>query len=323
MPQNLRVSTMILVTMWVAVRLGAAHQITRFPLPVGAVNPWYAAAPDGSVWFTILDGNAVARVTEEGAISLFPIDDTFSKPYGVVVTPNGDVWFGSISRNWIKRIDSSGVVSTLFLSGNTRGLCVAPDGFVYATIPPDRIARISPTGSVVEYSLPFQSSPHACAADKQGSLWYTALNTNAIGRLFPDGVAIEYRFPTAEARSHESIVLGADGNMWFTERQAKRVGRITPSGAITEFNATGSPTSIATGAHGELWFVQGDNTFTPTLDESAFVRLTYSGGMTEYPLAAAPMGLAATSATLWIGIINPANELWRVSLRVRRRAVRH
>lgn len=299
-----------------------AQQITQIQLPAESVNPWHVAASvDEAIWFTVLDGNNVTRLASDGTLTEFRIDDDFSKPYGIAVAPDGGVWFGSISRNWIKRIDSSGTVGTLFVSGNTRGICVAPTGAVYVTIPPDRIGRITPDGNVVEFSLPFQSSPHGCAADKQGAIWYTA--GNGIGRLFPDGVAIEYRFTTAESRFPENIVLGLDGNMWFTERRANRVGRITPSGVITEFITTGSPAGITVGPDGHIWFAQDDNAFTTDSNDSALVRCSYSGEMKQYPISATPMGITATSNALWFTLINPTNAIGKLTLPLKRRAVRH
>lgn len=324
MKRHARASLIIILTILsVAVPL-SAQQITQIQLPAESVNPWHlAASDDGAVWLTVLDGNNVTRVAPDGTLTKFPLNEDFSKPYGIVTTPDGSVWFGSISRTWIKRIDSSGALGTLFMSGNTRGLCVAPSGAVYVTLPPDRIARITPTGDVVEFSLPFQSSPQGCAADKQGAIWYTAVNTNSIGRLYPDGVAIEYRFSTAESRFPESIVLGLDGNMWFTERRANRIGSITPSGVITEFNTTGSPTSITVGPDGHIWFAQDDNAFTTGTNDSALVRCSYAGEMKQYPIGATPLGITATSKAIWFTLPNPTNAVGKFILPLRRRAVRH
>lgn len=50
--------------------LGAAQTIEEFQLPTPTANPWHmATAPDGAVWFTQLDGERVAKITNDGTLT--------------------------------------------------------------------------------------------------------------------------------------------------------------------------------------------------------------------------------------------------------------
>ncbi|MFY9550232.1 MAG: hypothetical protein WAU32_03710, partial [Thermoanaerobaculia bacterium] len=48
-------------------------------------------------------------------------------------------------------------------------------------------------------------------------------------------VITEFPVPTASS-SPSGIAAGPDGNLWFTEKAGNKIGRITTAGAITEFS---------------------------------------------------------------------------------------
>ena len=58
------------------------------------------------------------------------------------------------------------------------------------------------------------------------------------------------------ASSPSGIAAGADGNLWFTETERGRLARITPDGAIDEWPLPGSrPTEITGGPDGNIWLI--------------------------------------------------------------------
>ena len=61
------------------------------------------AAPDGGLWFAILDRDALGRVSPaDGSSALFPVT-AWTAPTSVVVGPDGNLWFtesGGFSRGY-------------------------------------------------------------------------------------------------------------------------------------------------------------------------------------------------------------------------------
>jgi len=69
-----------------------------------------------------------------------------------------------------------------------------------------------------------------------GALWFTAQESNLIGRVDMATKKIsEFSVPTQNAHPY-GIVSADDGALWFCELTGRRLGRVDPkSGAITEF----------------------------------------------------------------------------------------
>jgi virginiamycin B lyase len=69
-----------------------------------------------------------------------------------------------------------------------------------------------------------------------GALWFTAQNSNVIGRLDMETEKItEYSATTQNAHPY-GMISGDDGALWFCELSAGKLGRVDPgSGAITEY----------------------------------------------------------------------------------------
>ncbi len=99
---------------------------------------------------------------------------------------------------------------------------------------------------------PFGS--YGFAEDKNGGIWFTEGDSNAISRLSMDGTVTSHLLPTPAAEPSSIAVDGA-GNVWFTEMDGRQVGRLTPDGKITEYPVhMGQPFQIAADANGDAWF---------------------------------------------------------------------
>ncbi len=100
--------------------------------------------------------------------------------------------------------------------------------------------------------------------------------------------------------------------MWFLELNGtmdgrvvsgNRVGRITMQGEITEFaipSPTGSPTNVAVGPDGNIWYTKG----------ASLGRVTPDGVITEFPLAASARGVGLTAGSDRQPPARIANRLW-------------
>src|SRR5207248_628541 len=71
------------------------------------------------------------------------------------------------------------------------------------------------------------------AAGPDGNMWFTAVNSNQVGRITPSGTVTQYPIPTPDS-SPQKIVAAPDSNLWFTE-EVGQIGMVTVTGNITEF----------------------------------------------------------------------------------------
>ena len=69
-----------------------------------------AAGPDGAMWVTLVHSCAVARVTETGAVTVFPVDPQ-SRPSIITAGPDGAMWFTNPANNSIGRITTNGTIT--------------------------------------------------------------------------------------------------------------------------------------------------------------------------------------------------------------------
>jgi virginiamycin B lyase len=199
-----------------------------------------------------------------------------------------------------------------------RGITAGPDGAVWFTEyffhqegdlaagqGGNQIGRIS-AGVITTYPVPTTNSgPGGITTGSDGSLWFTEIYGNNIGRIFTNGSITEFSVPTANA-DPVSIAAGPDGALWFTELQGNNIGRITIGGSFTEYamptpilpviNAGGltGPEMITPGPDGALWF---------TLSNLPIIgRIGTDGTITEYAI---PSGNAANFITS-----GPDGALW-------------
>ena len=135
------------------------------------------------------------------------------------------------------------------------------------------------------------------ARGPDGNMWFTALNSNQVGKITPAGSVTQYPIPTADS-SPQKIVAGPDGNLWFTE-EVGQIGVVTPAGAgagtITEFalQAFGCPHGITVGSDNNLWVA----------DQCGFVERftpTNPPGEIDYPVTADAFDIArGPDGNLW------------------------
>ena len=232
----------------------------EFGLPHTLAGPTsIALGPDGAMWFTATDGNAIGRITTGGSISGYPLPSALDEPSSIVTGADGALWFTEYFSNRIGRITTAGAITEypLPLPFSQPGAIVsAPDGAVWFTQQIGHaIGRITTTGAISEFPLAANDHPEAMTLGPDGSPWFTA--SNHIGHISPLGAITEYTVPTANAALF-GITLGSDGALWFTENTAAKIGRVTTSGAFSEYplpSGVTFPWQIAAGPDGAVWFL--------------------------------------------------------------------
>jgi virginiamycin B lyase len=91
--------------------------------------------------------------------------------------------------------------------------------------------------TIKEWLLPsLGSRPHDPLAGADGSIWWTGMFANVIGRLDPKtGAMKEYPVKTAGSGPH-GLAADQAGNIWFTANQKTYIGQLDPkTGEVTEY----------------------------------------------------------------------------------------
>ena len=114
--------------------------------------------------------------------------------------------------------------------------------------------------SIQEWVLPTLGSlPHDPLAASDGSIWWTGMNANVLGRLDPKtGAMKEFKLKTPGSGPH-GLTEDKQGNIWFTANTGGYVGKLNPkTGEIAEFKmpdpAARDPHTPKFDVNGNLWF---------------------------------------------------------------------
>jgi streptogramin lyase len=206
-----------------------------------------------------------------------------SEPYDIVTGPDGNLWFTELGGN--------------------------------------RIGRMTPTGTVTEFSVVTGFGVRGIVGASDGNLWFVT-DDGTISRITPAGAqagfdAGDTMFGAADPYM---VAEGSDGNMWFTNWDYSRISKRTPLGAVTSYAAgiNGRPYDIVAGPDGNLWFTE------PNANASRIGRITPAGSVTLFQLALGtrPYGITVgPDGNLWfaqrgndaIGRITPSGTVTEFS----------
>ncbi len=126
--------------------------------------------------------------------------------------------------------------------------------------------------TIKEWDVPTSGSfPHDPAVGPDGSLWYTGMASNTLGRLDPStGMIKEYRLRPSDSGPH-GLTADKNGDIWFTANYKAYIGRMNPlTGKVTEYpmpdRAARDPHSLVFDAAGILWFTVQEGNFIGRLD---------------------------------------------------------
>lgn len=278
-------------------RISPTGEVRAFTagITAGSGPSGIAPGPDGNVWFAEAAGDAVARITPDGAVTEFPLGlATFAGggPSQIVTGPDGNLWITYAFPDSVVRMTPDGTV-TAFTAGITPG-------------------TRSPS-----------ATPAGIAAGPDGNLWFTESNGDRVARITTQGSVTEFPAPTPNASGGGvgpfGIAVGPDGNLWFTEYYTQRIGRITPAGVLTEFSTAvgdaglghSEPLTIAAGPDGAMWFGEQNGTIGRVTMAGVVTRFSY--GLTSDGGFVPPGITADRAGNLWL--TDPGhNQVLKVSL---------
>lgn len=206
---------------------------------------------------------------------------------------------------------TAGVAEFPLTTGGSQptGIVSGPDGNLWvAEVAGSRIARVTPGGTVTEFTLPAGREPTELAS-LGGAIYFTERAGNRIGRINPaagtdpmiQASIAEFTVPGAGS-APTGIAAGSDGAVWFTETAANEIGRMTTAGVITnEYPVPGAgsdPYGIVAGPDGNLWFTESGS--------SEIGRITTGGAITEFGVP----GLESAPNDLRQITTGPDGALW-------------
>ena len=277
-----------------------------------------ARGSDGNIWFTDSNRKVIGRITPDGHVKQFSVSyELVGGAQTIAAGPDGNVYVnasggGGNRPDWILRVTPAGQITQLSAGERPAGqnvfgsgpesITAGPDGNMwFTTFWTNRVARLSPTGSLTEFPIPTpNSAPRGITVGPDGNLWFVESTRAqpAIARITPMGVITEFPITSGPADVNPwDIVAGPDGNLWFTT--AAGISRMTTQGAIT-------PVALPQGSRpGKLVVAPDGNIWYADLDRASIVRLSVSGATRAYPLprpGSSPTGMAVgADGRIWFG----------------------
>lgn len=140
-----------------------------------------------------------------------------------------------------------------------------------------------------------------------GSLNNATYTTDSIGQVCAVYGAFLKEYPITTASSNATaIATGADGNVWFLENDANKVAKITPAGIVTEYTIPTADSSVH-------YITAGPDSnvwFSETL-QGNIAKVNANGTITTYDLSAhdltLPTGITAgPDGNIWFATAVPA-----------------
>jgi len=137
--------------------------------------------------------------------------------------------------------------------------------------PPAVVIPGTASVSIKEWVVPsLGSRPHDPEPGPGGTIWWTGMFANVLGRFDPKtGAFKEYPVKTPASGPH-GLEFDASGNLWFTANSKGYIGKLDPkSGEITEYKLppdVRDPHTPMFDQKGTLWFTAQNSNFIGRLD---------------------------------------------------------
>ena len=273
----------------------------------GDIPTAVAVGPDGSVWFTIDNSNAIG-VLRDSIVQRIAKGRDNLEPLGLAVAPDGHVWFTDALADSIGQLSPDGSIElTPLPTGVTQfgRLSVAPDGGVwFADSWTNSVVRLKDGIFTPYVARTPNAGPFGVTVDANGVAWAALQNANKLVRIDTDGQVAEFEVPTRSAGPSD-VAVDASGGVWFIELRAGKIGHFADN-RFTEYpvrSPSAGLTSLAVARDGGVWFAE--------LREHTLGRLR-DGRLAELRLPrddARPFGVAVdergdvwyTDLTGWLG----------------------
>lgn len=208
----------------------ATGQVDEFEVPAGGDPADLDYASDGSIWFTEMMKDRIARLTitstNDYSVSEY-YTSTLSggRPYGLVVAGPNTVYFAqtendrvtrfSVPNNWLQLYDLTGVTDVP--NGPYRLALESMDEVWTTERRGNRLTKFQPGTSPLPLPRalePSHSMPTSIVMDRDtGYVWFTQWSAGQIGKFRSDIGLQYYRLPLSDLTPTGIVVNGA-GDVW-------------------------------------------------------------------------------------------------------------
>ena len=182
------------------------------------------AAPDGSIWITLAIGNQLARFDPER--ERFEIHDVAEGyyPHTLRFDRKGRIWYTMAASNHVGRFDpASGEQRHVRLPARTLEQEVALRLMPALMWLDERLDLRSRSSGGSGFTMPV---PYGIDIASDGSVWFSQLNEDRIGRVDPETLEVElFETPFPAPRR---LRFDASGTLWIPSFSAGRIAAFDP-----------------------------------------------------------------------------------------------
>jgi streptogramin lyase len=179
-----------------------------------------------------------------------------------------------------------------------------PDNNLWVVLENNKLARITPNGTVTEFTPAALNNPVGIASGPDGNLWLT--QPNEVVKVPPSDPDAAEDFPVAAITDPRGITSGPEGALWAASGdKLVKIPPANPAG-FTDFTITNMNARGITAADGFLWIAD--------FGEQRIVRSDPAGDATFFPTGAGnnPQEVAGGPGGQ-VAFSNPADALGRIS----------
>jgi len=298
-----------------ATSLAAPSVTGEFDLPpataVGSNNE-ITAGPDGNMWVTVDQENAIVRVTPDGTATRFDPPGMAHPGTGIIAGPDGNLW--AAVGTGVLRIPPAdpNTADETSLGGATglQGITVGPDGNLWLA-GQNVLVRVPPADPSTFKGFPVTlDSPKGMTTASDGLMWIAAGPdvVEATATDPPELNAVPVGIATGGT---QDVGAGPNGQIAYANPvdTPQNVGLLSPGGMPQKIELLNTdPFGVTFGQDGAYWIsrFQGNDLLRLTTDG----QITTLGGFTA---AAGPRKIATGPGnTLWT-TLDLAEEIGRVS----------
>jgi virginiamycin B lyase len=161
----------------------------------------------------------------------------------------------------------------------------------------------SGTATLDRFPVPAGAGPHDVAPAPDGTVWYTAQRTGALGRLDP-ATGRTTDVPLGAGSAPHGVIVGPDGAAWVTDSGLNAIVRVDPATSevkrfpLPPSRANANLNTAAFDRQGTLWFTGQNGVY------GRLVPATGAMDVYDAPRGRGPYGISVT----------PDGTVWYVSL---------
>ena len=267
-------------------------EIKEYKVPKGSHPHDVAPAPDGTVWYTAQNLEALGKLDPQTKKTQHIHLGDGSSPHGVIVGPDGAPWITDSGLNAIVRVDPVSLKVEVFPlpdgSGNTNlntaafdgkgNLWFTGQGGIYGSL------TLS-TGEVKVYKSPKGRGPYGITATPDGSIYYASLAGSYVGHININNGSVQVLEPPTGGQGARRVWSDSKGIIWVSEWNGGRVAAYNPEdGKWNEWRLPGRnprPYAVWVDENDKVWLSDfGANTlvkFDPLTEKFESFKLP-SGG---------------------------------------------